>query len=219
MKTISTLLELKKLDPERGTFEGYGSTFGGGPDSYGDVIERGAFSKSLAAWKEKDRLPALLWMHQQENPIGKWLEMREDSHGLFVRGQILVNAGELERRAFKHLKAGSVSGLSIGFTLPPSGSRFDAKTGTNRLTEIDLREISIVTAPANDAARVEVVKSAIAGGRREVERLLRDAGFSKSQSRALLAEGFAGLQRPDDEAVDLNAVNAALKQLGALLRG
>ena len=83
--------------------------------------------------------------------------MREDDHGLFVRGQILVNAGDLERRAFEHLKAGSVSGLSIGFTLPAGGASFDSKTSTNRLKEIDLHEISIVTLPANADARVDAV--------------------------------------------------------------
>ncbi len=219
MKTISTQLELKKIDPERGTFEGYGSTFEGSPDAYGDVIERGAFSKSLDSWRAKDRLPALLWQHNMREPIGKWLDMREDDHGLYVRGQILVNAGELERRAFEHLKAGSVSGLSIGFNVPSGGQSFDAKTGINRLKQIELHEISIVTAPANDAARIDVVKSAIAGGRREVERLLRDAGFSKSQSRALLAEGFAGLQPDDAEPeIDLDAVAVAMKQISARLR-
>ncbi len=215
MKTFSTQLELKKLDPERGTFEGYGSTFNGPPDSYGDVIERGAFSKSLAAWKQKDRLPALLWMHQMANPIGKWLEMREDDFGLWVRGQILVSAGELERRAFEHLKAGSVSGLSIGFTLPAGGASFDAKAGTNRLKQIDLHEVSIVTIPANDAARIDAVKCSP----RDFERQLRDVlGLSKTQARALMRNGFAGLQPDAEPEIDLDAVAAALKQVSARLR-
>ena len=216
MKTISTQLELKKLDPDRGTFEGYGSTFGGPPDSYGDVIERGAYSKSLAQWAAKSRLPALLWQHRQSDPIGKWLEMREDDHGLYVRGQILVTAGELERRAFEHLRAGSVSGLSIGFTLPPGGASFDSKTQTNRLKQIELVEISIVSTPANDAARVDAVKCSP----RDFERQLRDVlGLSKSQARSLMSDGFPGLQPDAEPEIDLDAVAAALKQVNTRLRG
>ena len=47
---------------ETGEFEGYGSVFGV-EDSYGDVVVRGAFDASLARWKEKGRLPAMLWQH------------------------------------------------------------------------------------------------------------------------------------------------------------
>ena len=144
--------------------------------------------------------------------------MVEDDRGLYVEGRILVEAGELERRAYEHLKAGSVSGLSIGYSIPAGGQHYDSAVKANKLTALSLHEISVVTMPANPDAQVDVVKAAIAGGRREVERILRDAGFSKSQARALLADGFAGLQPDAEPEVDLDVVAKQLADLNAKLR-
>jgi len=64
-------------------------------DSYSDVVVRGAFTSSLSRWKEKGRLPAMLWQHQMSEPIGIYTEMREDDVGLYVKGRLLIEADPL----------------------------------------------------------------------------------------------------------------------------
>src|SRR5690606_8292749 len=141
---------------DSGEFEGYGSVFGV-KDSYSDIVVRGAFEKSLAAWAEKGRLPAMLWQHQISEPIGVYTEMREDETGLYLKGRLLIEGDDLARRAHAHMKAGSLSGLSIGYVL--DDCEYDKEKEAFILKQIDLWEVSLVTFPANDEARISNVKS------------------------------------------------------------
>ncbi len=108
-------LKLKSVS-DSGEFEGYGSVFGV-KDSYDDVVVPGAFSKSLQSWREKNALPAMLWQHQMDEPIGVYTEMKEDEVGLYVKGRLLIDDDPLAKRAHAHMKAGSLTGLSIGYML------------------------------------------------------------------------------------------------------
>jgi uncharacterized protein len=174
-----------------GVVEGYASTWGT-VDSQGDIVEQGAFSKSL----ESKREVAMLWSHLQSQPVGKWLNIVQDGRGLFVRGQLNLdtNAG---REAFAHARAGDISGFSIGYRIAEGGAY--VKNGVRHLTEVDLLEISLVTIPANDSARVTLVKSTKPQTIRELENLLHKAGFSRRESVRIAAHGFNG----DGQDVDL----------------
>lgn len=143
-------LQLKSVS-DSGEFEGYGSVFGV-KDSYDDVVVPGAFSASLQAWKEKNALPALLWQHRMDEPIGIYTEMKEDEVGLYVKGRLLIDDDPLSKRAHAHMKAGSLTGLSIGYML--KDWEYDRVKGVFLLKEIDLWEVSLVTFPSNDEARV-----------------------------------------------------------------
>lgn len=92
-----------------------------------------------------------------------------------------------------------VSGLSIGYRTVQSTR--DATTGVRLLTELDLLEVSIVTFPANERARIRAVKSQFAAGHvpaeKDVEAVLRDAGFSRKQAKALMAHGYKALAARD----------------------
>ena len=68
--------------------------------------------------------------------------MAEDGRGLYCEGNILLDAGAVEKRAYEHLKAGTVSGLSIGFTLYPGGLEFDGERGVTLLKNIKLWDSS-----------------------------------------------------------------------------
>ncbi|MEO6659439.1 MAG: HK97 family phage prohead protease, partial [Burkholderiaceae bacterium] len=74
---------------------------------------------------------------------------------------------------------------------------FDQKTGIRTLKRLDLVEISLVTFPANDDARVDAIKSKLAHGGLpnlpEFEQLLREAGFSKTQSAVIANRGLKHL--------------------------
>jgi uncharacterized protein len=148
--------ELKFL-AESGTFEGYASVFGV-TDNAGDVIVPGAFLRSLARWRAEGRMPPMLWQHDAAQPVGIFDEMREDACGLFVKGRLFVTDIARAREAYRLLKEKVVTGLSIGYRVKES--RADAKRGARVLEEIELLEVSMVTFPANEAARVSRVKSA-----------------------------------------------------------
>jgi HK97 family phage prohead protease len=199
---------------DSGEFEGYGSVFGV-VDSYSDVVVRGAFTASLARWKEKGRLPAMLWQHNMSEPIGIYTEMREDDVGLYVKGRLLVDADPLAKRAHGHMKAGSLTGLSIGYMLEDGGYDYDKEKGIWLLKAIDLWEVSPVTFPANDEARITDVKSLLARGETpppsKVERALREVGFSGSQAKAFMAKGYGAVSPREAGADD------ALQSLKSLM--
>ncbi|WP_339455760.1 HK97 family phage prohead protease [Pseudomonas sp. EA_65y_Pfl1_P120] len=199
---------------DSGEFEGYGSVFGV-VDSYSDVVVRGAFAASLARWKEKGRLPAMLWQHQMSEPIGVYTEMREDDVGLYVKGRLLVEEDPLAKRAHGHMKAGSLTGLSIGYMLEDGGYDYDKEKGIWLLKAIDLWEVSPVTFPANDEARITDVKSLLARGETpppsKVERALREVGFSGSQAKAFMAKGYGAVSPREADA------DEAMQSLKSLL--
>ena len=197
---------------DTGEFEGYGSVFGV-KDSYSDIIVPGAFQKSLTTWGEKGRLPALLGQHNMSEPIGIYTEMREDETGLYVKGRLLIDDDPLAKRAHAHMKAGSLTGMSIGYML--DDYEYDKEKGIWILKAIDLWEVSLVTFPANDEARITDVKSLLARGETpppsKVERALREVGFSGSQAKAFMAKGY-GAVSPREAGAD-----EALQSLKSLL--
>ncbi len=145
-----------------GQIEGYGSVFGN-VDSYGDVVHRGAFTASLATWRQRGRLPPMLLQHggafgaaADMVPVGVWDEMREDARGLYVRGRVVALDSDLGKRVLAALQAKALDGLSIGFNIRKSSTRTD---GGRDLLAVDLWEVSLVTFPANADARVTAVKS------------------------------------------------------------
>lgn len=209
-KVIQRPFEVKKID-EDGTFEGYGSVFGA-VDAYRDIVLPGAFANSLAEHEEKGTMPALLWQHNPTEPVGVWLEMREDDHGLFARGQLALNTQRgSEARELLLMKA--LRGLSIGYSIPKGGIKYDEETDTSELSEIKLWETSLVTFPANAEATVTEVRSKLDGGtyptEREFERFLtRDAGFTRSDAQKIISNGFAALVTRDADDVDIAKLHA-----------
>ncbi|WP_234083012.1 HK97 family phage prohead protease [Enterobacter quasiroggenkampii] len=196
-RRIDVPLEVKSVN-DAGEFEGYGSVFGV-KDSYGDIVVPGAFAKSLSDWSKKGRMPAMLWQHKMSEPIGVYSEMREDDRGLYVKGRLLIEGDPLAVRAHTHMKAGSLTGLSIGYIL--NEWEYSKDKDAWLLKEIDLWEVSPVTFPANDEARIEDVKAAITHGetptQKSIERILRDAGLSRSQAKAFMAGGYGTLIQRD----------------------
>lgn len=211
-------LKIKSLT-DTGEFEGYGSVFGV-EDSYSDVVVKGAFQKSLSSWAEKGRLPSLLWQHKMSEPIGIYTEMKEDDHGLYVKGRLLIDDDLLAKRAYAHAKAGSLGGLSIGFIL--KDWEYDSSKGVYLLKEIDLWEVSLVTMPANDEARISEVKSMLEKGETPsptvIERALREVGFTRSQAKGFMAKGYSAIDS-QREAESPNEALQSLKDLTAFLRG
>jgi HK97 family phage prohead protease len=211
-KTLDFSFEIKAIS-ESGTFSGYGSVFNV-TDSYGDVVAPGAFANSLADHKGKNRLPAMLWQHRSAEPIGVYKAMHEDSIGLQVEGQLaLTTLRGAEAHAL--MKMGALTGLSIGYQVRTES--FDKVTGINTLQRVDLWEVSPVTFPANDAARINGVKNIeLITSLRDAEGYLRDAGLGRTEARAFLAR-LKSLGQRDAEEGELAELVAAIKRRGAIL--
>jgi hypothetical protein len=99
----------------------------------------------------------MLFQHDPGQPIGVWDVVREEGRGLYVEGRLAPGSARAAEIAAL-LSAGAVDGLSIGFrTLK---ARREAGSGSRRLVEIDLWEVSIVTFPMQPRARVERIETA-----------------------------------------------------------
>ena len=182
------------------SFTGYGAVFGN-VDSYGDVIEAGAFSKFLADVKAGNQpWPAMLSQHggwqmsaEDMTPIGVWTDFAEDGHGLKVTGQLADTPRGLEMyKLMKMSPRPAIDGMSIGYIAKEWEPRSKPEDPKRKLKRIDLIEVSMVTRPANGKARVESVKNDWT--ERDFERLLtRDAGLSRSDALVVINQGFKSL--------------------------
>jgi len=137
-----------------GTVEGYASLFGE-IDAARDMVLRGAFAETLRL-RGVQRVP-MLFQHDPSEPVGIWLELREDHRGLYARGRLIPEVARA-RELLSLLRAGAVDGLSIGFRTVKGN--IDPRTRVRRLVAVDLWEISIVTFPLLAGARVRAVKQA-----------------------------------------------------------
>lgn len=206
--------ELKRATVEEGTFKGLASTWQ--LDRHGDVIERGAFAKSLAAWAARGARLPILWQHDQREPIGAIRKAAETDEGLEVEGE-LVLAIENAKRAHGLARAGGLA-MSIGFSITPGAT--ETRSGVRFIKEIDLAEVSLVSIPANAGAVVREVKSARdCSTVREYEALVREAlGLSSRDAKAVAAKSWPVLCREGeaqrrDGAPDDSATNEALAVL------
>lgn len=183
---------LKFAKDDTGAFSGYASVFGG-VDSYRDTILPGAYKSVIERIQAGSaRMPKMFINHKSyELPVGKWLSMEEDDKGLLMLGELTPGMDEAKtvKAAMQH---GTIDGLSIGYGLNRDDVEMVEKDdGVVRIIKnvSELYEISIVTYPADDAARVDLssVKSALdqVESIKDFEDFLREVGgFSKSLATA-----------------------------------
>ena len=191
MQTLNLPFEIKAedIDGETGTFKGHAAAFGN-LDSYNDVIERGAFARTI----KKNPVVPILWYHNPYEPIGKSVKMVEDDKGLLVEGELAL---ELQKAADVQvmLKKKIVTRLSIGFRADPKKQRFETvkNNSVRYLQEIELLEFSPVVFAANQRAKITSVKSASTP--RELERALREEGLLSEDAAKYLVKHH---RFPDD---------------------
>ncbi|MNR93520.1 Caudovirus prohead protease [compost metagenome] len=205
--------ELKAVQ-EDGFFSGYGAVFGN-VDWYNDVILPGAFKASLEKWQSKNKMPPVLWNHNDSEPIGVYTQIYEDEKGLFVEGKLLIDDVPRAKSTYALLKAGAIDGLSIGYSTKKANQKGN---GVRELIEVDIGEISIVTQPANDRSLITSVKNKLDDGELptlpEFEKFLRESGFSKSQSTAIASKGLRSLLSESEEQIkEAKSVSNALNIL------
>ena len=203
-----------QLMEDGGIVKGYASTFDREPDSYGDVIAKGAFAKTLEKWaklNEERRYIPLLWGHDTDNPesnIGRVVNAYEDERGLFIEAEYdkdnpraqyvrkLVNEGRVYQFSFAYeVKEWAIVTLEDG-------------TKANELREIELFEVSVVQIPANSHATVEESKAMEEkAGRRNsandsevLEEIAEHAAAIQEDVSSLLADNQATVSDSEREA-------------------
>lgn len=178
---------------EEGEFSGFAAVYGN-MDSGGDIIEPGAFKRSI---RQRKRVP-VLWQHLSREPIGVSVELEETEQGLKTRGRLVLSV-QRAKEAHELLKARALDGLSIGYgTVKAEILRDDQGTFLGRrLKELKLWEYSLVTFPMNELALVGDVKGI------DIERL--SAALTRLREtdpdlvKQLLAGGPADATRPSEQ--------------------
>ncbi|MBB5331870.1 HK97 family phage prohead protease [Tunturiibacter gelidoferens] len=140
-------LKIKSID-DAGQFVGLGAVYNN-VDLGNDVIDPGAFSRTLSAGK---KFP-VLWQHDPSNPIGHCV-VTDGRDGIQVNG-VLELSDPTAKKAHTFMKAGIVKGMSIGYDTIQSTFDGDIR----HLSELKLWEISVVTFPMNESAVISGVKS------------------------------------------------------------
>ncbi len=202
-------------DKDYGTFQGYGSVFGN-KDLGNDVIEAGAFTKSLK--RRKPQSVKLLYQHKSDMPIGVFDSIKEDEHGLVVKGRLALKT-QAGAEAYELLKMGALDGLSIGFRVNPDQVSYDKRGNKRLIKEVDLMEVSLVTFPMNPKATVMSVKGDEISIR-EWEKGLRDAfHLSRSEAKVAAAAVTKSFEVNQREAENQNAeLVDAIKNLTKTLK-
>jgi HK97 family phage prohead protease len=200
-------LEFKNDDVNVGarTFAGYASTFD--EDLGGDIISKGAFNKTM---ERKDRVK-VLWQHNE--PIGKSMDMRTDSKGLYVEGKI--SKTRLGDEAIELMQDGVIDQMSIGFSIPNGKSEYNEK-GNRLIHEVKLFEYSLVTFPMNEKAIITSVKSvsdAIRSGAYNANEV-KELSEALAELNALLKSEPPKRTHIGQQPQDLDALTNALKNFG-----
>ena len=171
-------------------WEGYASTFGN-EDSYGDIIEQGAFRKTIA---ERGPMGAKkikgLWEHFE--PFGIIESLNEDSTGLWMRGRASDTTDNKDR--LQYMADGVVDSMSIGFSIPEGKSWWEddgGYYGIRHIEEVKLYEISVVMFPANELAAIAGLRKA-----REVNELFKVISADDLKNELTTFEGI------DERALD-----------------
>lgn len=158
IKRLCVPFEAKAFDEEDlyFSFSGYAATFNN-VDRGGDVILPGAFTKTLSVLMEqtKEGKMPILWQHNSSVPLGVFTELKEDPHGLYVRGRMPKADTFVAGRVIPQMKAGSIEHMSIGYITVDA----DYEDSKRYLKEVNLIETSFVTIPMNTLAKVTDVKT------------------------------------------------------------
>ena len=208
------------------TFTGYGAVFGN-LDSYGDVIEKGAFKKTIREAKRTGNWPAMLMQHggwamsaDDLTPVGIYTELDEDDNGLLVTGVIADTQRGNEALGLMKMKPRpALTGLSIGYRAKKFTMGTKPEEPRRTLHEVELVEISLVTFPANPKARIGSIKSAGGLTIRDAESALREAGFSSNEAKAIVAKGFTAIDHREGDDQEQRLSDATADLLRALQVG
>jgi len=209
-KKLQMPLQIDDIE-NSGLFSGYASVFDV-VDNHNDMIIEGAF-ESVFSGNNLTNVK-LLWQHRPDEPIGIITKINEDKNGLYVEGKLLLDV-ERAKEAYTLLKSGAINGLSIGYNV--TDFDVDGKSGVRIIKGINLFEISLVTFPANSLASVTDVKNSLPKTVREFENFLREAGYSRKQSKSISGYGFVIADNRSQRDVEYMKLDKAIDKAAGVL--
>lgn len=205
MERLYKSFELK--EGENGVVEGYASTWTKTPDSYGDIIIKGAFTDTLKKRKATGHPFPLCFNHDFDQIIGAVFEAEEDDYGLKIKASFLNTPAAQEKREL--VKEGIVWQFSFAYSVLGSEAptEEEKKQGIfQKLTKLDLYEVSLVPVPANQTAVVTDIK--------KDDNIEEKSGKRNSaKDEALIRDAISALQAlldtADDQGEDEPKANGA----------
>lgn len=204
MNTKEFNVSYKEVENGNGYIEGYASTWVREPDSYGDIVKKGAFSRTLQEWYDSGRKIPFLWSHGMDDLkafIGS-ATADEDDYGLHFVAE-LDDTPEAQR-VRELYKDGRLSKFSFAYdTLDQAQVELEDGRKANELRDLTIYEISAVTVPANDTAEVIAVKASTA-----------DAAITTEASTDYVVEVKSGRR---NSAKDEDAIRQAITLLQSVL--
>lgn len=219
-------------DSEFYIMKGYASTFGN-VDRVGDIVAKGAFLKSLS-----ERTPKLLSQHDTDDVIGGVDTIYETDTGLYFESK-MPKENSIVKDLVPLIKMGAIDSISIGFNTIVS--EYNQDTGIRTLKEVELWEISVVTFPANEKAKILGIKKLLQEGKqkmdidekmidaakaesiltkREFEAMLKETGLFTKKATVILASKFTETNTQGDPDVviqsDSDDIREELKKIELL---
>lgn len=192
--TIKSTFE-KKDDDGPHTFTAFATTFGN-VDLDGDVIMEGAVDESIRKVLATGKFPKILKDHDRTQRPAVMTSIIANDKGVLIEGKFLDT--QLGRDTFIEVRDGAITDVSMGFNLEPDGISF--RDGKHFISQLEFKEVSFVTFPANEEANIISVKNKEPNkftsypkpdSVRQFEKLLRDAGgFSKKEATTIASVGF-----------------------------
>lgn len=193
-------------------FKGHGATFGENthPNMFGqtDRIHEGSFVYSINKHKKEKKNFPVLWQHDNDMPLGIYKEIKEDGIGLFVHGILPKTDTFVSGRVVPQMRIGSIQEMSIGFNPMDFSFETEGEDYFRDITKIDLWEISLVTFPRDEGAKISEINALRIENLkdmdiRELEGLLKKgASFSDTDSKKIISSLKAAGFRDGDQDSD-----------------
>lgn len=196
---------------EAGKISGFFSTYEKTPDSYGDIIEPGAFTKTIEKRKESGHPFPLCWNHDFSSVIGVVDTIEEKEIGPYIEASFLDTA--LAQDVRKMVQSGAVYQFSFAYDVlswrEPTAE--EKKMGVqNVLQEVEVFEISVVTVPANQNAVVTDIKGAIEA---EIKAGRRNNKSDEETIKQIISLAQSLLTKEDDKPEEAEAKEEAKSEV------
>lgn len=196
---------------DNGSIKGYAATWTRTPDSYGDVIVKGAFADSIAQIDAEGKTLPLLWNHDSSDLkayIGTVKSLEEDDHGLLFEADF--DATPEAQRARELASDGRLCKFSFAYDVIDQATvELEDGTEANELRKLNIHEVSLVMYPANRDTSIVEVKNSI----KEVIEVCEKVGRRNSakdqdalievaehlRASAIIIDGLLEEAKPDEQ--------------------
>lgn len=200
-----------KLDKDTGEFTCYGNTKGN-IDHALDRTMNGAYQNSIDKHKANGTMPKMFWMHKSYDfPVGVWLEMKEDTKGLWMRGRLSKTAMGMDIETLA--KDGALDSFSIGYRVIQE--KWNSESRCNDLIELDIREVSWVIFACNEESLLQDIKTSVHDGKMptkaELREILKSVGWLSKREIERITFAY---QPTVDEDAEIKALKELLESSG-----